>query len=568
MTKAVRSTAPEPLGAIPFNIPEPTRHEISNGMSVVLLEDKRNPLVSFRLAIASGETVDPVDKTGLSGAVAALLNEGTETMSSREIADEIELIGTSISVSAGYDNTVVKAQTLSKFSSRVLELMSEIMLKPIFPQSELDLYKENTIESLKFQRSQPDFLSEEQMARELFGDHPYGISSPTEENIKNITRDDLANYHAKWYLPNNAIFFAVGDFNSEELISQLESTFKDWTPGEIENLSLPPIRKRTNRNTLIVHRPGSTQVNMLLGNQGMNANDPDMFAAMVLNQVLGSGASSRLFLNLREEKGYTYGAYSRFYKKKHAGSFEMSAEVRNDVVGVSLKEFLKEAESIRTELVSEKEIRDAKQFICGVFPLRAETISGLSGLIVSQFLNGFPDDYLKTYRENIQKVTREDVLKAAQKYIKIDKMALVVVGDAKDVLPQVEDYSSDIVLLDSEGNEIAREDLIVSEDAPTADLSGTWNVKIDAQGQSLPVKLVIEQNGNALSGKLESMLGEGDIKDGSVTGNTFVAKVSSEFQGQAVELSLNGSLTGENIVGFVSTPMFPEPLSFTGERNA
>jgi len=248
------------------------------------------------------------------------------------------------------------------------------------------------------------------------------------------------------------MFVVVGDVKPNELLAELNELFGDWEKGRSADTAFAEPPKRSVRSLTIVDRPGSAQSNIVLTNLAVKRTDPDYFPLIVMNQVLGAGASSRIFMNLREEKGYTYGAYTRLETKKLAGDFEATAEVRTAVTGDSLKEFFYELERIRNEKVGDAELADAKNFLTGVFPLRAETQEGLTSLIVNQHLYGLPDDYLQTYREHINAVTADEVQRVAGEHIRPDEMAIVIVGDAEEVMPQVREYAPSIEIFDTEGN--------------------------------------------------------------------------------------------------------------------
>jgi len=287
-----------------------------------------------------------------------------------------------------------------------------------------------------------------------------------------------------------------------------------------------------------------------------------------MNQILGAGASSRLFMNLREEKSYTYGAYSSFDSRRLLGTFEASSEVRSAVTGDALSEFFYELNRIREDKITEEELQDAKSFLTGVFPIRAETLEGLTNLIVSQKLYDLPEDYLQTYRDKVNAISIEDVQNAAQKYIHPEKIAIVIVGDAEEILPQVKDYAENIEIFDTEGNPQDISNYGKPAEEPTINLTGNWALTIDFQGQQIPVSLSLEQTDAQISGKLESMLGEGKIENGKVSGNAFSAVATSEMQGQTLELAISGMLENDEMKGTISAPMIPMPLEFSGKRQA
>jgi zinc protease len=566
MTPEMKKSPPAPLEPVSFDIQKPFETTLANGLRVVVVENERLPLISYRLAFHSGDVNDPHGWTGLSSAMGSMLTEGTENYTSLQLAEKIERLGASISASVSDDFSIVAASTLSLYSSEVLGLLAEVVLRPTFPENELDLYRRNTVEHLKFQRSQPGFLANEQASRLIYGQHPYATISPKAADVEKIDRDALARLHRSVFVPNNAMFIAVGDVKTDELIAELNEHFGEWQAKDraAHEFPLPPAR--SSRSLTIVDRPGSAQSNIVLSNLGVKRTHPDYFPIIVMNQVLGAGASSRVFMNLREEKGYTYGAYTRLEMKRLAGEFEATAEVRTAVTGDSLKEFFYELERIRAEKVGEDELQDAKNFLTGVFPIRAETQEGLTNLIVNQQLYGLPDDYLQTYRQNVAAVTADDCLRVAREHVRPDEMAIIIVGDAEEVLPQATSYAGTIEVFDTEGNPQDVAKYAVSGSEETANAAGTWKLMVDFQGQQLPVTLKLEQDGEKLTGVLETMLGNGTIADGKVSGSKIAATANAEMQGQPIEFTITGKIDGESVAGSLSAPIVPDPLQFTGAR--
>ncbi|MEP7148768.1 MAG: pitrilysin family protein [Acidobacteriota bacterium] len=568
MTQATRRSFPSPLEPAPFNIPEPLVTTLDNGLRIVVVADNRLPLVSYRLAFLSGDADDPTDNIGITSAMASMLTEGTANYSSLALAEKIERLGAGLSANSSDDFTVVAASSLSIYSTEILQLMFEIVFRATFPEAELDLYKRNTIENLKFQRSQPGFLANEQVARILYAEHPYARISPTARDIEGLSREKIADFYGKRLLPNNAVFVAVGDIETTEFLKEVEDLFGDWRSGDVPVAEFPVPPVRNGRSVTIVDRRDSAQTNIVLANTTFARKDPDYFAATVMNQILGAGASSRVFMNLREEKGYTYGAYTRLDAKRLAGDFEATTEVRTQVTGDSLREFFYELERIRAEPVSDAELDDAKNFLTGVFPIRAETQEGLTNLIVNQQLYDLPSDYLQTYRENVAAISKEDVQRVANKYIKPNDVAIVLVGDAKDVLPQARSYAEHINIFDTEGATMDIASYDEEPDAEIAVVSGTWELSLDFQGQKLPVTLTLEQSADRISGKIETLLGSGDIEDGTVKGNKVSATARTEIQGESVDFEISGSVDGDSMRGTLSAPIVPDALSFEGKRTS
>ncbi|MBX7169798.1 MAG: insulinase family protein [Pyrinomonadaceae bacterium] len=568
MTEQFRKTPPASLAPIPFHIPQPFETELENGLKIIIFENKRLPIINLRLAFRFGEINSPKEWRGLASAVSSLLTQGTENYSSKELAEEVEKLGASLHASSSSDNSTISASALTLYRSEILRLMTEILFKPTFPENELNLYKQNTIKGLEFQRSQADFLADEQTARIIFGSHPYGTVSPTKEQVEGLSREMLIDFHRQKMIPNNALLIVVGDVDKDEFLAELNQVFGEWKRGNVEKSEFPTPPIRTQKTLTIVDRVGSAQSNIVLSNLGMERTNPDYFPVLVMNQILGAGASSRLFMNIREEKGYTYGAYSSFDSRRLTGSFEATAEVRTAVTGDSLKEFFYELNRIRDEKVGENELQDAKNFLTGVFPIRAETQEGLTNLIVAQKLYQLPDDYLQTYRDKINAVTIEEVQRVANTYIHPDKIAIIIVGDAEEILKQAKTYADSIEIFDTDGKPLDVTKYESQEGQLPANINGKWEVFIELQGQQMPVTFELNQADSAFTGNFESLLGIGKITEGTINGSKIKGKILVDFQGQEVEISLNGNVENENsIKGILAPQMEGLPdLPFSGNK--
>src|SRR2546425_8624325 len=403
-----RRQMPPPLASRPLNLPDAFSATLANGLGLVLIEDRRLPLISFRLAFRSGDANDPENLPGLSDMMSHLLSEGTETRTSRQIAEEIERLGAALSVGSTSDFSTVAASSLSIYAGEVLELLADVTLRSTFPQNEVDLARENTKQLLIQQRAQPNFLASERMAKVIFGAHPYSSISPTEEMLDALTRVDLLSFRVSTFIPNNAELIVIGDFEHDALMARIEALFAGWSPGDSSRILWPALPKRTARTIYLVDRPGSAQSNIVIANEAITRTSPDYFPMLLMHTILGANASSRLFMNLREEKGYTYGAYSSLDARRLAGTFRATAEVRTPVTGASLHEFFYELGRIRDEAVTADELKNAKSYLAGVFPIRIETQDGMIDQLVSIRMYDLPSDYLKTYRDQINAVTAED----------------------------------------------------------------------------------------------------------------------------------------------------------------
>lgn len=446
-----RRDMPPPLASRPLNLPEPFETRLENGLTLILIEDRRLPLINLRLSFRSGDANDPVSLPGLSDMMSHLLTEGTNKRTSRELAEQIELLGATLSVGSSSDFTTIAASGLSIYASEILELIADVTLTPTFPQNEVDLARENTQQMLIQQRAQPNFLASERMAKVMFGEHPYSRISPAPEMLDALTRSDLSSFHHAAFLPNNAVMIIIGDFERETLAREIEHLFGNWKAADAPTVASAAIPARDRRHTYIIDRPGSAQSNIVIANNGITRTSPDYFPLLLMHTILGANASSRLFMNLREEKGYTYGAYSNLDARRLAGTFRATAEVRTAVTGASLHEFFHELNRIRDAAVSPEELTNAKSYLTGVFPIRIETQEGLIDQLVSIKMFNLPDDYLKIYRDRVNAVSAEEIQRVAQTYVRPDQAALVVVGDAAEITEQVKPYADEIEFYDTEG---------------------------------------------------------------------------------------------------------------------
>jgi zinc protease len=556
-----RSQAPAPLPPHPIVVPTARETQLSNGLKVVVVEDSRLPLVSYRLALRVGTAYDPPTLPGLTDLLAGLLPEGTVSRTSREIADQVARVGASLSAGSNSDFTIVAASALRQFSKQMLELLAEVVLHPSFPENEVELAKQNTKESLRQQRAQPSFLASEMVSRVMFGDHPYSVVAPTIESLDRSSRDDFVNFHQQYFVPNNAVFIVAGDVTFEDVVGSLESLFSTWSKGADLVTDFPSPPARTKRTAYLVDRPGSAQSNIVIANTGISRTSPDYFPMLLMHTVYGATASSRLFMNLREEKGYTYGAYSNLDARRTAGTFRSTAEVRTAVTGDSLKEFFAELDRIRNAPVSEKEIKDAKSYLTGVFPIRLETQEGLIDQLVQIKMLNLPSNYLETYRDNVQAVTVEDIQRVANAYVRPDEAALIVVGDGAAVIDQITPYCADIETYTTSGK---RKEKGTGSVSP-GNVVGDWSIEVDTpMGQSIPATLIISTDAGGLSAKITSDMGNADLGQIEIQNGEFQKSTAIDMDGHSVPIEISARFDGETTEG--TLVMQGTPLPFTGSR--
>jgi hypothetical protein len=357
------------------------------------------------------------------------------------------------------------------------------------------------------------------------------------------------------------VFIVVGNVKYDDILKRTESLFSTWQRGEdvVANFPAPPVR--TKRTAYLVDRPGSAQSNIVIANSGITRTNPDYFSLLLMHTVLGANASSRLFMNLREDKGYTYGAYSNLDARRSAGTFRCTAEVRTPVTGDSIKEFFYELDRIRNEPVSAKEIADAKSYLTGVFPIRLETQEGLTDQLVQIKMLNLPDDYLERYRDRVQAVTVEDIQRIAQAYVKPDEAALIVVGDGASVLEQMKPYCDDIEVYNTAGK---RKTPGAATEA--TDPAGSWSIEVETPlGQTIPAMLTISRTESGYSGVIHSEMGDADLGVIEISDNSFHTTASFEMDGHAIEAEVSGRFEGDHAEGFLKLQNSPE-LPFTGTK--
>lgn len=449
------STPPAPLPERAIEFPPFTETTLPNGLRLIVLEHRSQPLVSVNLYLASGSAADPAGRAGLAGMTADLLTKGTPGRTATQIAEEIERVGGSLGASAGSDWITLSSNVLAEHLPLALELVSESALRPTFPAEELELTRLRTLSALQSALGQPGQIAQRTFDREVYGvEHPYGIA-PIPGTVQAVTREEVVGYHDRAFVASNALLIVAGDVQRAEVESLVASRFGGWERGQPAQVGFPDAAHRQRTEIQLVHRPGSSQTNVLIGHLGYRPDEPDFFALQVLNGIVGGGVDSRLFQILREQRGWTYGAYSRFTRPREIGFFSASAEVRPEVTDSAVAEMLSQLRRIRDERVPDAELEAAKGFLAGSFPLRIETVGQISGQIATTRLLGLPVENLTEYRQRILAVTAEDVQRVARAYVRPEQAVIVVVGDARELLPRLEAIAP-VRLFDVQGQAIER----------------------------------------------------------------------------------------------------------------
>lgn len=431
-----RTKKPEPDPAPAASFPDYKTVTLPNGLKVFVIEDDRKPTVTFRLLIKGGSLHDEA-KTGLSGFVAGLLNRGTAKRDAATFAAESDYLGVRIEGSAGSDSISVSGGGLTKYTDQILDLLVDAALHPIFPAEQFAKEQRKALSALESEKQEPAKLADKLEGKLVFGAHPYGAYR-TPETVKSITRDDLEAYHKTWFAPNNATLAVVGDVKAETIMPLVEKAFAAWEKRDVpmEKLAAPPQLKGLTVH--LVDRPGSVQSNIKIAFPGPPRNNPDTAELNVVNATLGGGFSGRLFQNLREKHGWTYGAYSSFGMNLYAGEFSAGAETRNAVTAPAIEETLKEIKRLRDEPVPEDELSLQRQYNVGNYLLSLENSSRIATRVQDIDLYGLPGDFYKTYARRMGSVTAAQVQELAKKYLTTEDLVIVVVGEAKEIRPELE----------------------------------------------------------------------------------------------------------------------------------
>jgi zinc protease len=425
--------APVSKEILRVQLPRPAVVKLPNGLTILLLEDHKLPTVTFSMWIRPGQLADPADLPGLASFTSDMLREGTARRTSDQIATEVDSLGASLTATSrfGTSYSSVNASGLINDAPKVLDLMSDVVLHPAFSENELAKYKERQEASLEERLSNPSFLAQQAFRRVIYGDTPPGVASATKESIEKVAPEDLKRFHDEHYVPSNAILGVVGDFKTADMRAEIEKYFGEWAGAPESATAISKAAMQQAARVTLVDRPSSVQTFIIGGNRGIRRADPEYYKLVVMNQILGGGPQARLFLDLREEHSLTYGAYSYFNAEVYPGDWMGASPVRTPVTGEAMDRFLFEFKRINDETVPQSELEDAHRAIAAGFALSLEQPAQVLNdwLIVQHF--GLPVDYWDKYPDRIASVDAAAVQAAAKKFVDLDHMQWVCVGDRK-----------------------------------------------------------------------------------------------------------------------------------------
>jgi predicted Zn-dependent peptidase len=429
----------------PFHAPQVTLHKLGNGLTLWLTPRQGFPKVTYALAVRGGLSADPQDRPGLAELLTATIDQGTATRNARQIAEELQAAGGDLSATAGSESIVVSTSVLSANAEAGLAILADVTRNATFPDDEVELAKRNAADHLQQQETDPSFLANRALARVLFAQHPYGVTSLTQDSIAETTPVELRNEYARRFRPDQAILVIVGDFDPSKMAVSVESTLGAWaapsTPPvpAVEKPSLAPPHA-----VFFVDRPDSVQTTIALGSLSPAEGDPDYAADRVANALFGGMFGSRLTLNIREDKGYTYTPGSYVVSRKTVGIFETFAAVRNEVTGATLNEINYELNRMATTSPSEEELAHAQRYLVGNQAIDLQAQDSVARSLARLWILGLPPEELGRENERIGKVTLQEVDTASSRYFPAARQAIVAVGVAKVIKEQLAPFQLEV----------------------------------------------------------------------------------------------------------------------------
>ncbi len=431
---AVRMDPPASGPARDVHLPTIRRRRLANGLELNAVEYHTLPVLHVRLTVRAGSSHDPAGARplpGLASLTGDMLKEGTRTHTSAQIAEAIEFVGGSLDVMTGPDATTISVAVLKEHADTALSLLAEVLSQPTFPQTELDKLKRRETDRLQRSQNDPSWLSRRAFAQSIYGaNHPYGRFDTTPEVLRTVTRNDIVAFHRARYVAGNMTLTVVGDLTAAQLDPILDRTLGRVRGGTAPAITFPAVTAATARQVVLVHRPNSPQSVIRIGNTALRRRDDDCVPLSVANHVLGGGASSRLFMDIRELRSLTYGAYSRVADTVDLGTWVAAGQVRTPATGDAMYAFFRHLECATTTAPPDAEMAQTRSYLIDSFPLSVETPANIADLIAGLRLFGLPDNWYDNFRTRVQGVDPAAELATAQRYIHPDRAAVVVVGDA------------------------------------------------------------------------------------------------------------------------------------------
>jgi zinc protease len=410
------------------------RYVLDNGIILLVKENHALPVVTVSMIIKAGSVMEPSDEAGLAHLTAGLLTKGADKMSANDISEAIDYIGGSLSTGGSTDYAIAGMKVLKKDIDTGFSLLAKVLMMPAFEQTEVDRLKKAVKAGIIRSEQEPGSVASKAFSKAVFGaDNPYGRPvEGTVESIDNITRDDITAFHAKYYAPNNCIMAVVGDITAAEAKNLISKHFVEWPKKEIAAPVVPTSPQPSGVQMVQINRD-ITQANILMGHIGVNRENPDYYKLYVMNYILGGGGfASRILDKIRDDMGLAYSAYSYFGANKYQGSYTVGLETKNQSAKTAIDETLKIIENMKKEQVTDKELQDAKDYITGSFPRKMDTSSKIAELLAQVEFYNLGLNYFEMYEREITRVTKEDILESAKKYLHPDNIYIIEVANLKE----------------------------------------------------------------------------------------------------------------------------------------
>jgi len=437
-------------------LPAPAEIDLPNGVHLMVLEDHRLPQVNFQLFIpGAGGYYDPPDNPGLASFTASLLREGTAMQTSEQISQRLEVMAASLVAGTGGSATeaTVTGSCLTEHLPALIEMAADVVLHPSFPEEEVARFKQRTRVTLMQTRANPGFLAQEMFLRVVYGDHPASRLLATIPSLEKTTRDSIVQFHKTHYVPDRAAIAVSGDVSMAEARALILDKFSGWKKAGTTPAAVTDPAPISGSRVYFVARPNSVQTSLIVGGQAIERTNPDYDALQVMNKVLGGGPTGRLFIHLREEKGYTYGVSSSLSAPMHRGEWAASTSVRTEVTEPALHDLLAEIALMRDQPVSDQELADAKRAMIASFALSLENPSQLLNYYVTRWRYRLPADYWDRYAERVSAIGKEQAQSIARKYLAADRLQIVAVGDPAKVADTLKKFGT-VETYDADGKRV------------------------------------------------------------------------------------------------------------------
>lgn len=450
-----RTRPPKPGPPKDVQFPDYFDTTLPNGINVLVIENNKIPAVSVRMVFKDAGSFYDGDKYGLASLTAEMLTKGTAKRSATEIAEEIDFVGGSINAGSDWDGSYISLSVLKKHLSTGIDILSDVAQNPVFADDELARVKEQRLSSILQGKDDAGHLSDKKFNKVVYGELPYSNPAEgTEVTVKDIKREDLADFYKMNYYSGNLIIAFVGNITKEEALKITVEKFSNLPKDGMNRVNSFKYNETSGiKNVYVINKPGAVQSNLRVGHLGIPRNNPDYIAVTIMNTILGGYFGSRINYNLREKHGFTYGARSYFNPHLYSGDFSVDTDVRNEVTDTSITLILGELNRMISEEVTDEELETVKNYMTGVFPLQLETANAVASRVINLKLYNLPKDYYSKYISAINALTKQDILDAAKKYINPNNITIVVSGDAGAVKDKLAKFG-EVLVFDPDGNQI------------------------------------------------------------------------------------------------------------------